>query len=99
MSVIKKKKNIFLKQFIVVGTSEVKTLFAGMWLQTELEPRSGTPLCSQAVYLLQRKPNCFIDSALELRPNIGLEAPAFVVIKLFYFMLPPQPLYLCRDYL
>lgn len=32
VSVIKIKKNIFLKQFIVVGTSEVKTLFAGMWL-------------------------------------------------------------------
>lgn len=46
VSVIKVKKNIFLKQLIVVGINEVKTLFAGMWLQSELEPSSGTPLCS-----------------------------------------------------
>lgn len=45
VSVIKIKKNIFLKQLIVMGTNEVKTLFAVMWLQSELEPSSGTPLC------------------------------------------------------
>lgn len=50
--------SIFSKQSISGETSEVKCLYADMWLEYEFEASPGTVLCSRGS-MLQRKTNCF----------------------------------------